>query len=94
LEHLFNSSGEFIAFRRDRFVWNHEGDWIGWRPWDERDVVTTSGEYLGTIFPTHVPYVASDVGERDPADVSTVRDRPQPTTKTRAPLTGGHQTAA
>jgi hypothetical protein len=56
LEHLFDSTGEFIAFRRGRYVWNSDGEWIGWLPWDERDVVTTAGEYLGTIFPGHRLY--------------------------------------
>jgi hypothetical protein len=51
VEHLFDSSGNFIAFRRGRFVWNAQGRWIGWLPWDDADVVTPKGQYLGTIFP-------------------------------------------
>ena len=29
------------------------GNWIGWLPWDDVDVVDTDGEYLGTIFSGH-----------------------------------------
>lgn len=49
MEHLFSSRGDFIAFRRGRYVWNAQGEWIGWLPWGDGDVVTPSGDYLGTI---------------------------------------------
>ena len=50
--HLFNSSGENIAFIRnagDKFLFDKAGKWIGWFPWDDDDAVTKEGEYLGTI---------------------------------------------
>jgi hypothetical protein len=60
MEHLFDSWGNFIAFRRDRYVWNARGGWIGWLPWGDGDVVTLGGEYLGTIFPGHRLYRRTD----------------------------------
>lgn len=50
MDFLFDSSGNYIAFRNVRFVWSSDGDWIGWLPWGDDDVVTTDGEYLGTIY--------------------------------------------
>jgi len=50
--YLHDSRGAWIAFRTDpgaRDVFNPEGDWIGWLPWGDDDVVTPDGEYLGTI---------------------------------------------
>ena len=49
-QHLFNSRGNWIAFRVGRFVYNTGGQWVGWLPWDDNDVVDRSGNYLGTIF--------------------------------------------
>jgi hypothetical protein len=51
--HLFDSRGTWIAFRVDKFVFDPNGKWIGWLPWDERDVVDTNGNYLGSIFHTN-----------------------------------------
>ena len=51
-EFLFNSSGNWIAFRRrrdDKYVFDAHGKWVGWLPWDDANVVDTKGEYLGTI---------------------------------------------
>jgi hypothetical protein len=49
-QYLFNSSGEWIAFRQGKYVFDTTGNWIGWLPWDNREVVKITGEYLGTIF--------------------------------------------
>ena len=49
VEYLFDSSGEWICFKKGKFVYDIEGNWIGWLPWNDLDVVTTDGEYLGTI---------------------------------------------
>ena len=52
-QHLFNSHGQWIAFKRnpsDKYVFNTKGKWIGWLPWDKVDVVDVQGQYLGTIF--------------------------------------------
>lgn len=35
----FNSNGDAIAYRRqgaDKFLFNENGDWIGWFPWGTR----------------------------------------------------------
>lgn len=50
--HLFSNSGDFIAFRRtedDKFLFNADGDWIGWFPWGDDDAVRPDGAYLGTV---------------------------------------------
>jgi hypothetical protein len=49
VQHLFNSSGKWIAFRRGRYVWSPAGTWIGWLPWDDSEVIQPSGAYLGNI---------------------------------------------
>src|ERR1700687_5369790 len=49
---LFNSSGEWIAFRRhasDNYLFDCDGEWVGWFPWGDDDAVDTDGNYLGTI---------------------------------------------
>ena len=50
-QHLFNSGGDWIAFRVERYVFNNLSDWIGWLPWEDEDVFTPNGDYLGTIVP-------------------------------------------
>lgn len=50
--YLHDSQGVWIAFRSDprgRYLFNPDGDWIGWFPWDDDEVVTPSGSYLGTV---------------------------------------------
>ena len=49
-QHLFNSSGEWIAFRIGKYVFDNQGIWIGWTPWDYSEVVDIEGQYLGHIF--------------------------------------------
>ena len=49
VQYLFNSGGSWIAFRVGKSVFDTACHWIGWMPWDDTDVVTTEGEYLGTI---------------------------------------------
>lgn len=49
---LFNSHGNVIAFRRtedDKFLWDKNGNWIGWFPWGDDDAVDKHGKYLGTV---------------------------------------------
>lgn len=48
--------GNWIAFRQGKYVFNKSGKWIGWLPWDEKDVVDTNGQYLGTIFESNRLY--------------------------------------
>jgi hypothetical protein len=50
VQHLFNSSGEWIAFRDGKYVFATDGSWIGWLPWDQAEVVDTTGSYLGHIY--------------------------------------------
>lgn len=50
--HYFSSIGEWIAFRRsatDRYLFDRKGNWIGWFPWDEKEIVNIDGQYLGTV---------------------------------------------
>ena len=47
--HLFDSRGTWIAFRKGKYVYDHDGNWIGWLPWNDDDVVDRNGTYLGTI---------------------------------------------
>lgn len=49
VKYLYNSAGEWICFRIKKNVFDTNGNWIGWLPWDDYDVVTTNGNYLGTI---------------------------------------------
>ncbi len=51
VQHLFDSSGFWIAFRVGRHVFDANGIWVGWLPWDENEVVNTKGIYLGHIYP-------------------------------------------
>ena len=48
-QYLFNSSGNWIAFRKGKYVFDKDGEWIGWLPWQDQDVVGVDGQYLGTI---------------------------------------------
>lgn len=48
----FNRGGKPIAFRRhdgDRFLFDKNGNWIGWFPWGDNDTVDKEGKYLGTV---------------------------------------------
>jgi hypothetical protein len=49
VDYLFNSSGEWICFKVNKFIWDTNGNIIGWLPWGDNDVVTMEGDYLGTI---------------------------------------------
>lgn len=51
IQYLFNSSGNWLAFRIEKNVFDTTAKWIGWMPWGDDDVVTVKGEYLGTICP-------------------------------------------
>ena len=49
VDFLFNSSGNWIAFRVGRYIFDVNGNWIGWMPWNDNYVVTDGGEYMGRI---------------------------------------------
>ena len=54
-QYLFNSSGNWIAFRAGKYVFDASGNWIGWTPWGDNYVANTSGDYLGR-YNQHHPY--------------------------------------
>jgi hypothetical protein len=50
--YLFDMEGEPIAFRQtwtDPYLFDREGHWIGFFPWDDNDAVDREGHYLGTV---------------------------------------------
>jgi hypothetical protein len=49
VQYLFNSDGEWIAFRHGQGVFDERCNWIGWLPWGNHEVANQEGEYLGTI---------------------------------------------
>ena len=42
-QYLFNSRGEWIAFRVDAYIFDTHGKWVGWLPWDPTTVVDVEG---------------------------------------------------
>ena len=50
MKYLFNSSGNWIAFKIDSYLFNSNANWIGWFPWDDEHAVDKKGNYLGSIF--------------------------------------------
>ncbi len=50
VKHLYNSAGNWIAFKKGKYLYNTECKWIGWFPWDETIAVTVGGKYLGTVY--------------------------------------------
>ncbi|MCW2830146.1 MAG: hypothetical protein JWP31_838 [Aeromicrobium sp.] len=50
--YLFDMDGEPVAFRRtwtDPHLFDLDGAWIGWFPWDDNDAVDGHGHYLGSV---------------------------------------------
>ncbi|NIX77464.1 hypothetical protein [Microvirga terricola] len=50
--HYFNSIGDWIAYSRyrgDQYLFDKRGNWIGWFPWDDKEIVDLNGEYLGVV---------------------------------------------
>lgn len=64
MQYLFDSTGDWIAFRVGKYVYDTEGEWIGWTPWEDEYVVDTEGRYLATIFPGNRLYRIRDVPQR------------------------------
>ena len=50
VQYLFDSAGEWIAFRKGKHLFARMGEWLGWFPWNDEEAVDPSGEYLGTIY--------------------------------------------
>ena len=49
IEYLFNSAGNWIAFKKGNYLFNRSSRWIGWFLADDV-AVDTDGKYLGTIY--------------------------------------------
>ena len=47
--YLFDYGGNWIAFKKGKYLFNNNCEWIGWFPW-ENIAVDTEGEYLGTVY--------------------------------------------
>ncbi len=56
VQHLFDSSGFWIAFRIGKNIFDTVGNWVGWLPFDESEVHDTKGTYLGHIYPDNRLY--------------------------------------
>lgn len=44
-QNFFNTAGQWIAFRRnpnDKYLFDKNGKWVGWFPWEDGDAVDTS----------------------------------------------------
>ncbi|WP_243371426.1 hypothetical protein [Microvirga solisilvae] len=83
VKHYFSSSGVWIAFRlldNDRYLFDRKGNWIGYFPWADNEIVSIEGQYLGTVFYENRIYRRSspppkkrDIGfVMDPADAPYV----------------------
>lgn len=46
---LYNSKGDFIAFKKENYLYDVDGRWIGFSIQDDNIVYDTKGIYLGTI---------------------------------------------
>jgi hypothetical protein len=47
--HLYDSRGDWIAFKIGVYVFDIKERWIGWLPWDDDEVVDLEGRYMGSI---------------------------------------------
>ncbi|MBR7059056.1 MAG: hypothetical protein IKI22_00435, partial [Neisseriaceae bacterium] len=65
INYLFDSQGQWVAFRKKKHVFDRYGRWIGWTPWMDNEVVTPEGVYLGTITFGNRLYRLSQRQERD-----------------------------
>lgn len=70
VQHFFSSMGDWIAFRRypgDRYLFDRKGNWIGWFPWGDNDIVDLNGQYLGTVMDGNRIYrkISPDPGKRE-----------------------------
>ena len=49
INYLFDSAGNWIAFRKGIYVFDLKSNWVGYTPWKDSEVYTPDGIYLGTI---------------------------------------------
>ena len=50
VQYLFDSEGEWVAFRKGDYLFTPLGTWLGWFPWGDDYAVDPSGDYLGTVY--------------------------------------------
>ncbi|MBL0300571.1 MAG: hypothetical protein IPQ23_02540 [Cytophagaceae bacterium] len=50
MKYLFDSNGNWIAFKISNFIFNTNCNNIAWLPWNDDYVVDLSGNYLGHIY--------------------------------------------
>ena len=50
VQYLFDSKGDWIAFRQGKYLFTPMGTWLGWFPWDDDYAVDVKGDYLGTVY--------------------------------------------
>lgn len=86
--YLYDKHGDVIAFRRswdDRHVYDIDGHWAGWLPWEGCDVVDASGAYLGTVVADRLVRRNDGATRRCDATVEHP-ERAQPTGRPTGPL--------
>ncbi len=49
IEYFFDTKGKWIAFKKEKYLFNSHARWIGWFP-KEGLAVDTDGKYLGTVY--------------------------------------------
>lgn len=56
--YLFDTTGNWIAFKKDNYLFNTSCEWIGWFPYsdDKNIAVDINGSYLGTIYGNRLLY--------------------------------------
>lgn len=47
--HLFNSTGEYIAYRVEHYIFDTNNNWVAWVPEGSDEIYSKMGEYLATI---------------------------------------------
>ncbi len=75
--YLHNSKGDWIGFKVGKFVYNKEGNCIGWLPWDEKTVLDIEGRYLGSIVDEVRLFYFQDSGRKEVVPVPANYD-PKP----------------
>jgi hypothetical protein len=50
VKYLYNSSGEWIAFRDAQYIYDPEGEFLGFMADGDEDIVDIESRYFGSIF--------------------------------------------
>lgn len=48
---IYNTAGEWLATKMGVYIFDVRGDYIGYVLTDDHDVYTTSGEWIGNLYP-------------------------------------------